>query len=419
MKKAYLSQYFEAVAAKRLTEVEVNKKISNQHEFNGSLALKRILGTNDEGQKIFFQGRFIWMGEKEDVITADGKLSWYDSRYESTTRAPEWRLYFPTTDVTQLAQAGDLLIIGKRTDNSLYCIIVSAGSTIENQLLWLFDVPVQTGKEFVYQDIRQTSDKEIDFAVRFILEELGIEVQDPEVDYLDSIVSGLQGKMPTTRAFSALTRQTLKGVNPLDNPDEALTAWMTLEEKLFRRMERHEVEKRLRQGFVTQDGTDVDGFLKFSLSVQNTRKSRAGLALENHLEEIFRAHKIRYVRAKETENKAKPDFLFPGIEQYRLSSFPNSLITMLGVKTTCKERWRQVLSEAARVREKHLLTLEPGISENQTNEMKAHNLQLVLPSSLHNTYSDNQKKWLLDLKGFIEDVLNKQNNSELESWQLL
>lgn len=51
-------------------------------------------------------------------------------------------------------------------------------------------------------------------------------------------------------------------------------------------MERYEVDKRLREGFINNDETDVDGFIKFSLQIQNRRKSRAGLALENHLEDI-------------------------------------------------------------------------------------------------------------------------------------
>ena len=38
---------------------------------------------------------------------------------------------------------------------------------------------------------------------------------------------------------------------------------------------------------------------------------------------------------------------------------------MLAVKTTAKDRWRQVLVEAERVETKHLLTLQEGISEIQ------------------------------------------------------
>ena len=82
---------------------------------------------------------------------------------------------------------------------------------------------------------------------------------------------------------------------------------------------------------------------------------------------------------------------------------------MLGVKTTCKDRWRQVLSEAKRIEAKHLLTLEPGISENQTNEMKSNSLFLVLPKELHASFKVKQQKELLTLKDFIDVVKYKQS----------
>jgi len=74
---------------------------------------------------------------------------------------------------------------------------------------------------------------------------------------------------------------------------------------------------------------------------------------------------------------------------------------MLGAKSTLKERWRQVLSEAARIKRKHLLTLEPGISEAQTTEMEAKSLQLVLPRDLHRTYKPAQQAWLLGVDDFL------------------
>ncbi|MFC6252851.1 type II restriction endonuclease [Pseudophaeobacter arcticus] len=52
-------------------------------------------------------------------------------------------------------------------------------------------------------------------------------------------------------------------------------------------------------------------------------------------------------------------------------------------KSTCKDRWRQVLAEAEKVSRKHLLTLEPGISEPQTDQMEASSLQLVVPAPVH------------------------------------
>jgi len=81
---------------------------------------------------------------------------------------------------------------------------------------------------------------------------------------------------------------------------------------------------------------------------------------------------------------------------------------MLGVKTTCKDRWRQVLTEAERIRLKHLLTLEPGISENQTAEMQSNKLQLVLPTRLHETYRPKQREWLMNLDSFIQLVKERQ-----------
>lgn len=135
-------------------------------------------------------------------------------------------------------------------------------------------------------------------------------------------------------------------------------------------------------------------------TVQNRRKSRVGLALENHLEQIFTECGIRYSRAAVTENRSKPDFIFPGQAEYHDPTFNPLNLSMLGVKSTCKDRWRQVLAEAGRIERKHLLTLEAAISANQTDEMQAKNLQLVLPRSLHATYSIAQQAWLLDVSGF-------------------
>lgn len=411
MKQGYLSQYFEAVAAKRLTAVEVNKKVSNQHEFNGTAGLKQVLGVYDTGETSRFPAQFVWMGEENETITAEGTLSWYDSRFKNATRAAEWRLFYPANDVMEMALEGDLLFIAKRTDGTLLSVIVAAGSTVENQMLWLFGVPVQTGNSFVYQDIGDEDDREVDFAVRFILEELGIDVEEPEADQLDFLLEKFNGKFPKTAEFSLYARQTITGVSAMEEPDKTLIAWMNQEEKLFKRLERRQVQERLQSGFSSDDGLgDVEGFLSFSLSVQNRRKSRAGLALESHLEEIFRTHGILYSRVAQTENKSKPDFLFPSQSAYRNNAFPSTLLTMLGVKTTCKDRWRQVLSEAARIEDKHLFTLEPGISENQTDEMRAQHLQLVLPASIHESYRADQRAWLMTLAEFISLAAERQTS---------
>jgi hypothetical protein len=49
--------------------------------------------------------------------------------------------------------------------------------------------------------------------------------------------------------------------------------------------------------------------------------------------------------------------------------------------------------------QKHLFTLDPGISENQTKEMQLSNLRLVLPQPILSTYSSCQQTWLMNLDG--------------------
>ena len=64
--------------------------------------------------------------------------------------------------------------------------------------------------------------------------------------------------------------------------------------------------------------------------------------------------------------------------EYHDADYPVAKLTMLGAKSSCKDRWRQVLSEAARLSHKHLIMLEPGITRTQTDEMQQSNLQLIV-----------------------------------------
>lgn len=413
VRRGYLSDHFSAVAAKRLATVDTITALSNQHEVTGSKVLRQILGhaTRSKprgGDDTRYDATYIWLGGEQEALSEDGKLSWYDSRANDPKRSAEWRLYYQGNPVTELMQPGDSLFLARRPDDHLLFIVTPDGTNIQSQLVWLFGLIEQPGFEFQQREITPENGGEIDFAVRYILDELGIEASEPEADMLDGLIERFGLKFPKTRVFSELARTSLTEISPLDDPDAALLAWMDREELMFRRLERRIVAERIANGFAGPDGADVEGFLKFSLTVQNTRKSRVGLALENHLEAIFAARNIRYARGTETENKNKPDFMFPGKAEYQNPYFPAERLTMLGSKSTLKDRWRQVLSEAERITTKHLLTLSPGISENQTNEMQAKSLQLVVPRKLHETYRASQRDWLMDMRSFLELVVKRQ-----------
>ncbi len=153
----------------------------------------------------------------------------------------------------------------------------------------------------------------------------------------------------------------------------------------------------------------MDGFISFSLSVQNRRKSRMGHSLEHHLAAVLRSHDVQHVRGAVTEHNHKPDFLFPDLATYQAAPPEgDARLTMLGAKSTCKDRWRQVLAEAEKISRKHLLTLEPGISEPQTNQMEASSLQLVVPQPVQGSYTAAQQGWLWSVADFIGEVRAKQ-----------
>jgi hypothetical protein len=202
-----------------------------------------------------------------------------------------------------------------------------------------------------------------------------------------------------TREFSAFARTITTDVSAVEDPDAALLQWMDDEERIFRLLERHIVQKHLESGF-----EDVDAFIQVSLSVQNRRKSRVGFAFENHIEAVLQENGVQYQRGGQAEGKRKPDFLFPGQAAYLDKTFPESRLRVLGAKTTCKERWRQVLAEADRVSQKHLITLEPSVSSDQTDEMKSRNLQLVVPTPIQTTYKPEQQEWLMSFGEFIRHL---------------
>lgn len=84
---------------------------------------------------------------------------------------------------------------------------------------------------------------------------------------------------------------------------------------------------------------------------------------------------------------------------------------MLGAKSTLKERWRQILTEADKIPRKHLCTLELAISKNQTDEIAKHAVQLVIPESFHQTYTAEQKPQLWTVTAFVEFVRGRQRRS--------
>lgn len=397
MKAQDLSSYFAGVAAKTLSAVEADRSCSHQREFNGVEALKKLFG--DASEPRLLAADFLHLSDTSDdpAPKAEGSLTWYDARARDPKRS-EHRLYFSPNPVMERAREGDLLVIGLRPNGRVLVLVAAADSAIRGQIEWLFNLPESTGTRFALRPELRASADQIGFARRAILEAIGVEVELRADDLLPEMIRVFGTRFPATKEFSEFARSTIPHVRAEDSPDEALVRWMEREEALFRSFERHLIKARLAEGF----GDDVDAFISYSLSVQNRRKSRAGFALEHHVRAALIAARVPFECKVITENRSQPDFLFPGAAQYHDPTFPSEHLLMLGVKSTCKDRWRQVLSEADRIASKHLLTLETGISASQLGEMRSRSLQLVVPEELHAAFAGDRRSQLISFSSFMQ-----------------
>ncbi|QDE29573.1 type II restriction endonuclease [Shewanella polaris] len=183
-------------------------------------------------------------------------------------------------------------------------------------------------------------------------------------------------------------------------PDDLLIERRDVEYTAFKKIEEFHVLDKIRDGFDT-----VDDFVNLANSVSNRRKSRSGKSLELHLEHIFQENGItNFTSQCVTEANKKPDFIFPSCDSYHNKLFPRQNLRMLAVKTTCKDRWRQIINEADDIKIKHLFTLQEGVSINQYAEMKLAGVKLVVPKSLHRCYPEQIRGDILSLIEFMTDV---------------
>lgn len=414
MHRGFLADHFTWVVRKRLSMVEVDPQGSNQHELNATSEVRRLLGH----EKQTFPTRFVYFEAEQGSFTDNGFVTYYDAREKHPVRT-EHRIYFNTNDVTQLMEEGDVLFLALQPSGEALFIVASGASTMPERLSWLFGLDDQADLEFDANKYDKREGGELDYLSRQVLETLGIEYEDPKANTYESIIEKFGFGFPKTKDFSDLARLTLPEVSAQDDPDIALLAWLDHEEALFRCLERKIVSQRLLQGF-TEDGVaDVDAFVKFSLSVQNRRKSRMGHSLENHITAALEANGIRFASQFRTIKGKKPDYLFPSSEAYLDENFPLARLTMLAAKSSCKERWSQVLSEADRIPTKHLLTLDPGIPEATTATMRKDNLQLVVPTGRHPTYTKAQQTWLMSFGEFICFVKKRQKTGAIPGQDVL
>ena len=406
-----IKEIFSNIAYKKLVNVDLPNGKSNQHEFNGTSNLRVFFADLLSNGK--FHGNVDWFYFNDEHVLGDkGEVTFYNAREKDKTRN-EWRLYY-SGEFLSCAKLGDyLILIRTNSSNYIYCLVFDQNYSYIHSIKKLFGIDNDQLDSFINLS-EDKINREINYAERLIFEQIGFDQFIPKNDEDIEIIKREFGSInfPKTIELSRLAQKLITNCDPIYNIDATFIKWLDREEQLFKAIETFVIKKELEDGFINGSVVDVDRFIEFSLSVHNRRKSRMGLSFENHFEAILNINKIKFIRnprIHEDSSEKHPDFIFPSIEEY-YKEYPDlSQLKMVALKSTCKDRWRQILKEADKIEKKHLCTLEQGISDSQINEMITSDVILIFPQQIKETYQDSEFLGkFVNLQDFINEIKKLQ-----------
>jgi len=280
---------------------------------------------------------------------------------------------------------GSLLVLTRSDCGEYNAYVLKNQDNIENFLL-SFNLDLTLGNQVIER--RESSQSFEELARQFVSQQTCF----PDTEVMSGMARDFAGRL------YHLTHAAI-----ISDVDAALLKWVSTEYDLFRAL-----EERIYYPVFSAPFQDCQALIDFSNMILNRRKSRAGKSLEHHLSFAFSSFGLRFEEQVITENHKRPDFVFPDGESYHNLLFPAEKLTVLGAKTTCKDRWRQVLNEADRVDEKYLFTLQQGVSSRQLQEMKDARLTLVVPRANFVCFVPTFHDGIMCLRDFIEMVRERQ-----------
>lgn len=320
----------------------------------------------------------------QDDLVTESTFTWYNSKHELRLTGGFVR-NFPYLN-PELTGSLFILICVTHVDYKAY--VLSADEDIDEYLLAFSLGPQDSGLMFSPRNITTTTNTQERMAIQSYVRTLGV-------------ANGVE--FPSTQTISFKAREIQEAIYDRSfllrtNPDTKLLAYTRIEYEIFREMEHQAYGHRIAYGFAS-----VDDFIELANKVLNRRKSRAGKSLEHHLSAIFQANNLQFEEQVVTEGNKKPDFVFPSGANYHDLSFPTEKLVILAAKTTCKDRWRQILSEADRVKAgpHYLITLQQGNTTRQLEEMQKDNVQLIVPEAYKKAYPPEYRNQIWSLKHFI------------------
>lgn len=364
---------------KFLSANDTGKTGGHQSGILVSKSAAEMLFDNRELQQEGILKRTVNIKWQDDFVT-ESCFTYYESKNE--LRITRFGRVFP---FLKPEQTGALFVFTRQTNIDYNGYFLETDEEIEEFLDTFGISPTETNSLINVERISREAQEKL--AILEFLENLDVDFPSSEV------------MSEAARAIEDKVYNHAKDI--LYNPDKKIIDWTNMEYTLFRALEHARYGEILKKGFQS-----VDEFVRVANMVLNRRKSRAGKSLEHHLSAIFDYNEIDYSSQAVTEGNKRPDFLFPSQEAYHDYSFSADYLVSLAAKTTCKDRWRQVLNEADRLKDKtkYLCTLQQGISGAQMDEMQSENVILVVPKPYIAAYPKDRRERIWTISRFVQYV---------------
>ena len=298
--------------------------------------------------------RITW---QDDVVT-HSTFTWYESKGELRLTRLGRGFPYLNPDYT-----GALFVFSRVAEDEYEAYLLNSEEEIDRYLTAFSLGPQDAGQMFDPLTGPKSHEDVEEAAIRAFVKYLGI---------------GADSEFPLSETISEKAREIQNVIHDrqdliVKNPDFKIIEYTRVEYAIFR-----EIEAQVYGPVISRGFDSVEQFVSVANTVLNRRKSRAGKSLEHHLASIFKGNLLPFDEQVVTEGNKKPDFVFPSGHAYHDLSYSTDNLVVLAAKTTCKDRWRQIITEADRMkgRTHFLMTLQQGNTPRQLEEMRAANVRL-------------------------------------------